>query len=234
MPETLLFHSLKPEVPLNVGYGYALSGGKIDSFEEDYARFDLRSPNSTFQMSGNAVLNVAKPTSNADAGTDGGLFLVASTSNNVSVTGGTVNLYAGVERSTSESYPAYINSTAPFYNLNIYEESATTQTTQLQTSIVVLNNLTVNTGNSPSFVTNDLSVTVGGNFIINSGTTYTAGTGTTTFNGSGAQSWTNDGTITSPLTNVVVNKSAGTLTLGGTTHSTFLMQPAQERLLTSR
>ena len=80
---------------LNVGYGYALSGGKLDTFEEDYARFDLRSPNSSFQMSGTAVLNVAKPTSNADAGTDGGLFLVASTSNNVSVTGGTVNLYTG-------------------------------------------------------------------------------------------------------------------------------------------
>ena len=44
---------------LNVGYGYGPSGGKIDIYEEDYARFDLRSSNSTFQMSGNAVLNVA-------------------------------------------------------------------------------------------------------------------------------------------------------------------------------
>lgn len=209
---------------LNVGYGYATSGGKIDQFEEDYARFDLRSPNSTFQMSGNAVLNVAKPTSNADAGVDGGLFLIASTSSNYNVTGGTVNLYTGVERSTAESYPGFINSTAPFYNLNIYEESATTQTTQLQTNdLIVLNNLTINTGNTPSFVTNSLDVTVGGNFIINGSTTFTPGTGTVTFNGSGAQAWTNDGTITSPLTSVVVAKTAGsTLTLGGTTHTSFL------------
>jgi fibronectin-binding autotransporter adhesin len=208
---------------LNVGYGYALSGGKIDQYEEDYARFDLRSANSTFEMSGNAVLNVAKPTSNVDTGVDGGLFLVASTASNISVTGGTVNLYAGVERSTLESYPAYINSTAPFYNLNIYEESATTQTVQLQTnSLVVLNNLTIHTVNSPSFITNNLNVTIGKDLIIESGTTYTAGTGITTFNGSSAQNWTNDGTITSPLTNVVVNKSAGTVTLGGTTHATFL------------
>jgi len=201
---------------LNVGYGYALSGGKIDQYEEDYSRFDLNNANSTFQMSGTAVLNVAKPTNSVDIGTNGGLFTLGSSSANYSVTGGTVNLYTGTERSTPLSYPGYINTTVPFYNLNIYEESATTENAALQTnSLIVLNNLTINTGNTPTFTTNNLNVTVGGNFTINSGTTYDPGTGTTTFNGTGAQTWTHDGTI-SALASVVMNKSAGTLTLAGT------------------
>jgi hypothetical protein len=218
---------------LNVGKGYGLSGGKIDQYEEDYARFDLRSANSSFQMSGTAVLNVAKPTNNNNA--DGGLFLIASTPSNVSVTGGTVNLYAGAERTGPLSYPAYINSTAPFYNLNIYEESTTNETTQLQTnSLIVLKDFTIHTGNAPTFDANNLNVTVGGHFVIESGTTYTGdgATGVLTFNGSAAQNWTNDGIITSPLSNVVMSKT-GTLTLGGTAHANFINGTITNLTLTS-
>lgn len=208
---------------LNVGYGFALSGGTIDQYEEDFFRFDFRSANSVFQMSGNAVINIAKSTANLAAGVDGGLFRVGSSASNYNVSGGTVNLYTG-PKATGVSYPGYINTTAPLYNLNLYEEAATTENFQLQTnSLVVLNNLTINTGNTPSFITNSLNVTVGGDFIINSATTFTLGTGTLTFNGNGAQTWTNVGTITSPLTNVVVNKSTGsTLTLGASSHNTLI------------
>jgi fibronectin-binding autotransporter adhesin len=210
---TGIFSFIQTGGTLNVGYGYALSGGKIDSFEEDYMRFDLNSPNSTFQMSGTAVLNVAKPT-NTGEGT-GGLFLVASSSENFNVTGGTINLYAGPETATG-SYTAFINTTAPLYNVNIYKEAATTATIQLQTNnLVVLGNLTIGTGNDPSFITNNLNVTVGGNFDVQASTTYTPGTGTTTFNGSGPQTWTNNGTITA-LSNVVIAKTTGSvLTLAG-------------------
>lgn len=210
---TGIFSFIQTGGTLNVGYGYALSGGKIDQYEEDYCRFDLNSPNSTFQMSGTAVLNVAKPTNNNN--NNGGLFLIASSSANYNVTGGTVNLYTGQERTGAIAYPGYINTTVPLYNVNIYEESATTQVAQLQTnSLTVLNHLTINTGNTPSFVTDNLNVTIGGNFIINASTTYDPGTGTTTFNGAGAQAWTNSGTI-SALNTVVVNKPSGILTLSG-------------------
>jgi fibronectin-binding autotransporter adhesin len=194
----------------NVGYGYALDAGYTN---DDYSRFDLNSANSTFQMSGTAILNIAKPTNNNNG--NGGIFRVGASVANYNVTGGTVNVYAG-EETAGISYPSFINSTVPIYNLNIYEESATTQTTQLQTnSLVVLNNLSINTSNTPSFVTNNLNLTVGGNFTIQTGTTYTPGTGITTFNGTGAQSWTHDGTITA-LGSVVMNKASGILTLGGT------------------
>jgi fibronectin-binding autotransporter adhesin len=67
---------------LNVGYGFALSGGVIDQYEEDYFRFDLRNANSTFQMSGSAILNIAKPTFGSGGVGDGGLFRVGSSSAN--------------------------------------------------------------------------------------------------------------------------------------------------------
>lgn len=198
---------------LNVGYGYALSGGKIDTYEQQYARFDLRSPNCTFQMSGNAVLNVAKPTSD-DA--NAGLFRVSSTPGNYNVTGGTVNLYMGYKTATL-SYTGRINTTAPLYNVNIYEESATTQAAQLASNgLQVLNSLTIHEGNNPVFMTNDLFLTIGGDFIIEPNTTFTPGNSTITFDGAGAQSWIHSGTITSLAGTVVVAKSGGTLTLGGT------------------
>ncbi|MEQ6120472.1 hypothetical protein [Reichenbachiella sp. MALMAid0571] len=196
---------------LNVGYNYALSGATIDQYTDAYHRFDMALASSTFQMSG-GILNVAKPTNNNNS--NGGLFQVTSSEGNYNVTGGTVNLYTG-EQASGASYPGYINTTAPLYNLNIYEESSTTQNTQLQSNLVVLNNFTINTSNSPSFINNDYNVTVGGNFTINSGTTYTPGTGVTTLNGTGAQIWTHNGTITS-LPSVVMNKVGGTLTLAGT------------------
>lgn len=191
----------------NIGYGFAVGGGYTN---DDYNRFDLTSANSTFQMSG-GTLNVAKPTNNNNS--NGGIFRVGSSAANYNVTGGTINLYAGVENGTN-SYPGFVSSTAPLYNVNIFEESATTQTTQLQSNLVVLNNLSIDGTNAPSFVTNGLNVTIAGNFVINTGGVYQPTTGVTTFNGAGAQTWTHNGTI-SNLGSVVVNKSAGTLTLGG-------------------
>jgi fibronectin-binding autotransporter adhesin len=190
----------------NVGFGYALGAGFTNAA---YARFDLNSATSTFEMSGNAVMNLAKPTNGS------GIFQVLSSAANYAVTGGTVNVFCG-EETAGNSYLGLFNSTAPLYNLNIAEESATTQVTQLLTnSLVVLNDLTIVTGNTPSFVTNNLNVTVGRDFNIQSATTYTPGTGVTTFNGSGAQVWTNNGTITS-LASVAVSKNTGTtLTLAG-------------------
>ncbi len=186
----------------NIGYGYGLGGG-VDY--TGYYRFDLPSPNSTFEMSG-GTLNIAKPSPD-------GMLRVLSSAGNYTVTGGTVNLYTGVHTG-STSYEGFVNLTVPLYNLTINEESATTESTEMQSDLVVLNDLTLNTGNDPALITNDNNLTIGGDFTINSATTYTPGSGINTFNGNGNQSWINNGTITS-LSSVVMEKSGGTLTLGG-------------------
>ncbi|MEQ9289314.1 MAG: T9SS type A sorting domain-containing protein [Cyclobacteriaceae bacterium] len=186
----------------NIGYGFGLGAGVDYS---GYYRFDLPSPNSTFEMSG-GTLNIAKPSPD-------GMFRVLSSIGNYIVTGGTVNLYTGVHTGTT-SYEGLVNLTVPLYNLTINEESATNVLTELESNLVVLNDLTINSGNDPSLITNDFNLTLGGDFTINSGTTYTPGSGITTFDGNSNQSWINNGTITS-LSSVVMDKSGGTLTLGG-------------------
>lgn len=175
-----------------------------------YSSFDIASTGSTFQMTG-GTLNVGQPTSNAPGGIE-----ILSSSTNYFVTGGTINAYIP---STGNNFT--ISSTAPFYNFNVYREGTTSAlTASITAALTVLNNFAIITGNSPTFSTGANSLTIGGNFTVNSGTTFTSPTSTAnpiTFNGSSAQTLTNNGTI-SALTNttLVVNKT-GTLTLAGTT-----------------
>ncbi len=81
-------------------------------------------------------------------------------------------------------------------------------------SLHVLKNLTLQSGVLDA---NNLDVTIGGNFSIIGGTTYTTGTNRTIFNGSGNQVMTVN--LAAPLTlnKLVIDKaSTDILTLGGT------------------
>ena len=206
---------------LNVGYGpfNPLDGGADNN---GYARFDLDvtvSNGSSFQMTG-GTLNVSRPTTNGASGISIGSALA-----DISVTGGTVNVYNDNRVGTTGSN-FIINSTAPFFNLNIYRDVTQTNTVQLQTNnLTVLNNLTLVDGTfDPTFIINNLNLTVGGNFDIQNGTIFTPGTagtpnGTTgvlTFNGTGAQAWTQTGSINGTIPTLIMTKTAGTtLTLAG-------------------
>lgn len=201
---------------VNVGTS-ALDGVTINS----YPILSLTYPTCTFQMTG-GVLNVGNPTTGGTAANGGIQINTASSSTNV--TGGTVNIFI-----PASSTNFTITSTAPFYNLTIQKDGAgsgvailngisaddgTTTITETAQPLVVKNDLTLVSANSPTLNCNGYNLTVGGNFNIQSVTTFTPGANTITMNGSGAQSWTHNGTITS-LNNIVINKSAGTLTLGG-------------------
>lgn len=202
---------------VNVGTS-GLSGETVDG----YARFSLPYTTSTFTMS-NGTLNIASPITGTTT-TNGGIAINANSSN-ISVTGGTVNCYIPTDGSNFG-----IASNASFYNLNILDQGGTgsvslsnvaindgvTSFTVTASALQVINNLTIVTGNTPILNCNGLNLSVGGNFDVQASTTFTPGSNIVTFNGSGSQTWTNSGTITS-LNSVVVNKSAGTLTLSGST-----------------
>lgn len=195
--------------------------GVVDFVTEQFARFSLPTPTSSFQMSG-GVLNVGTPSANTTLAGAQGIDIQSATSN-YDVSGGTVNIY--IPTGTTGAYDFGINATAPFYNLNVYRNSTATGTyvANIRQALTVLNNLTVISGVAGGLTTlncQSTNLTVGGNFdlqsntVFNTGTTATpSGANTITFNGSGAQSWTHNGSI-SNLTTVVVNKS-NTLTLGG-------------------
>lgn len=213
----------------NNRFAYKQTGGSVNvgtagqvgpSFHE-YPRFALPYQECTFEMSG-GNLTVANPTNATGQTLNGGMLIYAATSN-IKVTGG--NVYAQLPAS---GINFTICSTAPFYNLDISKTNTTgasgavlaslifddgTAYTRPAQPLIILNDLTINGGNA-HLDCNSLDLTVGGNFQIAAGTTYRPDNNTTTFNGTGAQAWTQSGTITN-LYRVVMQKTAGTLTLGG-------------------
>lgn len=182
----------------------ALSG-VTDGISNGYARFSLPESTCSFEMSG-GTMNIGTPTTLAGAGG----WDVQSSAANYNVSGGTINVFI-----TTGGNTFGINSTTPLYNLNVYKTGGGALTATLNQALTVLNDLVIVNGNTPTLNCNGNNLTIGRNLTIDSNTTLAPGANTITFNGTGAQIWTHNGTITGTLTNVVVNKSTGTLTLDG-------------------
>lgn len=203
---------------------FIMSGGVFNAqgtgSNGNYARFSHPYMEQVFIMTGGTI-NVSNPQTGIDAG-----FHIGVKESNYTVTGGTINLIASGGASQFK-----ILSTVPLYNLNLSRTGGPTTfmldamptagipgSSGVMASIQplkVLNHFTINGTNSPTFNANSQNVIVGGNFTIHAGATYTPGTNTTLFNGTAAQQFDNSGTITSGLPNMTVDKSGGTLTLGG-------------------
>lgn len=216
----------------NLGSGnnftYTQSGGTVNvgttgltgEDVNDYPRFALPYSTTSFTMT-NGTLNVGNPMVGGVSA--GGGIMINSASSAINVTGGTVNVFLP---NTATNF--IICSNAPFYNFRVNKTGAgasvasiaaiaATDGTTINMAaqpLIVRNNLTLVSGNSPTLQCNNNNVTIGGHFEIQTGTTFTPGTNTLTFNGSADQTWTNSGTITS-LNNVVMTKT-GTLQMAGT------------------
>ncbi len=153
-----------------------------------------------FTMSGGtiSIYDVCSTT-----GTDDAIYIGCPTSN-INVTGGTVQVLPTTGSMPDEPY--LINSTAPFWNFII---NGTSTVVQLNTNpLVVLGNLTLQTGTLDA-QTQNLNVTIGGNFTINGGTSYLYGTNTTTLNGSGTQTFTINLAGALSVNNLTFTKSPG-------------------------
>ncbi len=188
----------------------------------------LSNINSVFMMSGGSI----NFTNNifTDATTDFNIMDIQSQVGNYQVTGGTVNLNLP---SSVTVYTA--NSTTPFYNLNISRGTgALTTTVQWNTPLSVLHDLSIGANSLLNLNTSLVDLTVGHNFSILLGGTYTPATGltnTTTLNGNGSQTFDASGTITGNLQNLTLANTAdvtlnsnnvtiiGNLTIG---HGTIL------------
>jgi fibronectin-binding autotransporter adhesin len=215
---------------------YTQTGGTVNisgtSVSSGYPAFCWPYPETTFIMTG-GIMNISNPGGNAGAA-NGGIMIGSSS---YTVTGGTINITI-----PSSAVNFNINSTAPFWDVNIQQLGAGTGNVTvanqpnltgngvsdpvLAKPLVVLHDLTLITGNTIALDATpdiDQNVTVGGNFNIQSGTSYTPGTNVTTFNGTGAQTFTNNGTITTGLNYLTVNKSSGTLTLAGSVTTTTVL-----------
>jgi fibronectin-binding autotransporter adhesin len=162
------------------------------------------------------TINVRVP--ETGTATKGGI-LIGNDAANILVTGGTWNV----------TIPAASNfnvcSTAPFYNMNILKAGigvgALTLANQtigpsvievyrpnpvLAQPLVVLNDLNIVTGNTPNLSAGISNVVVGRNFNLQNSTTYTPGSNTTIFNGALNQTFTVNGTISTALNNLTIQK----------------------------
>jgi len=192
----------------------------------------LSNINSVFIMSG-GVINFTNNTFIGGTTYDYQIMDIESQVGAYQVTGGTINLNLP---SSATVYTA--NSTVPFYNLNISRGTgAVTTIVQWNTpgpSLNVLHDLSIGANSLLNLNTSLVDLTVGHNFSILLGGTYTPATGltnTTTLNGNGSQTFDASGTITGNLQNLTLTNTAdvtlnsnnvtiiGNLTIG---HGTIL------------
>ena len=169
--------------------------------------FNLNNTANVFGMSGGTIKIY-------DAcGNNGRIFDVFSASSNINVTGGTLEI---IPVSGTGTNPAsfLINSNASLGNLTINRISGTSVIQLNSYALTVLNNLNLQSGTLDA---NDLNVTIGGDFNLNSGTTYITGNNWTVFNGSGAQHFKVDLAAALALNKLKIDKSSGdVLSFGGT------------------
>lgn len=204
---------------------YIQSGGDVilngttggNGIQTSYAVFALTYPGNVFNMSG-GTLTIKGPANT----TDRGAIFINSDPGNISVTGGTVIF----ETNTNNAYR--ITSKAPFWNAIMRKTGGTATTIQLlgttcgtgaapdtQTMtiqpLVVLNDFTIEGTTAVTFLTNNADVTVGGNFEIKNGATYTPGTNTTTISSDGVSSLIFGNTAaTQVFNNLTINKANAT------------------------
>jgi hypothetical protein len=140
------------------------------------------------------------------------VFEVLSSTGNINVTGGTLELIPTTGTGTN-SPNQIILSNAPLGNLTINRASSTSVILLNTYPQNVLHNLTITSGD---FNANSLNISIGENFSMASGTTYTPGTNWTIFNGTGSQSFTVNAVAALTLKKLKIDKPVGTtLTLGG-------------------
>ncbi|HOU96140.1 MAG TPA: HYR domain-containing protein, partial [Bacteroidales bacterium] len=144
-------------------------------------------------------------------------YRIACSASDINVTGGTIEIIPTSGTVPAEDVDYLINTTAPFANLTINRVSGT-KTVQLNSNpVTVLKNLNISSG---VLIANNLDLTIGGDFTIASGSTYTPGNNITTFNGTTIQNFNVYAAQT--LYRLTINKPSGVeLNFGGTSGTTI-------------
>lgn len=179
--------------------------------------FSIENTTNVFSISGGTITIHDVPSSGSSPAYD-----ILTSSENFNVSGGTLSLnpLAGTGGSADAS-GWLVSSNAPVGNLSV-NRTGSSAVIQLNTGypLSVLDNLTLQSG---VLNANNLDIRVGGDFIISSGTTYTAGSNTTIFNGSGQQSLIVNTASAFQLNNLTVDKPAGTgFVLAGTQNDIYV------------
>ena len=219
------FSTVKSGTPLG---SFAMTGGTFNAKgtganlnnQKGFARFSLPYATQVYNVSGGTinVYNAEDSGTGASSGVE-----IATGIGNYSVTGGDFNIILpGTGQSSNIAFK--LASTAPFWNLTIIKpvSTSTTLVSLAATAnvavqpLVVLKDLTLSGANTPTLQANGQGVTVQGNFTVGSTAVYNPGLNTTSFTGGRNHFFIVDGTVTSGVYNLVIDKPAGSLSLAGT------------------
>jgi len=196
-----------------------------------YAVFSLPYNENVFKMEG-GILNITRANATGSFCPNGGI-MIGSWPQNIDVIGGVVNI------SLAGAINFDISSRAPFWNLNInktsvgagavritpitwsFSGSAANQATLPAFPLIVLNDLTIiGATNSGALNANGYDVTIGGNFNLQTGTTFTSGVNNLTFNGINNQTFTINGSLGTGLNRLTIDKTnVSILTIAGSATS---------------
>ena len=132
-------------------------------------------------------------------------FLVNCPASNINVTGGILQVIPTTGTVLADaSY--MVNTTAPVGNFIINRVSGTSNVQLNVNPLIVLNDLDASSGD---FAANNLDVTVGGDFSLASGATYSTGSNTTLFNGTSDQTFMVNTLSPLVLNNLTLSKTNG-------------------------
>jgi gliding motility-associated-like protein len=151
--------------------------------------FNINSADNVFNMSGGTIRIYDVGDAAGEAAIE-----INSSEANTNVLGGQFELIPTTGNILGDALFWEIASTAPLGNLLIDRASSTSEV-RLRSELLIYNDLVLRSGDLNA-INNDL--TVGGNFTIDGGTTYTPGTNTTIFTGEGDQQFTIN--LAAPLT----------------------------------
>jgi fibronectin-binding autotransporter adhesin len=193
---------------LQTGGTVIVRGDETEAGElNSYPVFAIPDPNSSFIMSGGDI--IIRDRNNGNTTEGNGIFLNCDPGN-FSVTGGNIT----IETNATNTPSFDVQSRVSLWNLIIKRLGTSgNPVVNLMYNLTVSNNLTINANSTLYSGTSYYTVSVAGDFKINSGGTYTPGNNLTLFNGSGNYFLWNEGTITGGLYNLQVNKELGSLIL---------------------
>ncbi|MEE4196944.1 MAG: hypothetical protein V2I54_04820 [Bacteroidales bacterium] len=184
-----------------------------DGLNGSLATFNISEAANVFSMSGGTIrIYDVCGTGDSEA------FQIFSDENNNSVTGGTVEIIPTTGSGGGGDASVFkVETTAEIYNLTINRVSSTATVDINLYDLTVLNNLTITSGD---LVANNYDITIGADFVIENGTSYTPGSNWTIFNGSTAQDFEINTGSALNLNKFKLDKPSGSiLTLAGTQNS---------------
>ncbi len=172
-----------------------------------YGTFNLENSANILNLSGGTIriYDVTGTTANE-------AFDVKASAANINVTGGTLEIIPKTGTVEADATYYAIHSTAPIWNLSVNRADGSSYV-RMNTPLTVPGDMNILSGVLDA---NGNNLTIGGNFAIESGTTYTSGSNTTTMSGTGARTLTVNTASALSLNNFTIEKPTGvTVTLAG-------------------